>query len=250
MQNQTLKVLSTLTSHTVQHLLMGGQACVLYGAVPFSRDADVAILASADNIDRLRQALDELHAEVIAVPPFESQFLDRGLAIHFRCRHLDLSNFRLDVMSVMRGVDPFPELWQRRSTIRWPDGQAVDVMNIADLVKAKKTQRDKDWPMIAALLESHYRSYRDEATPELIDFWLSEGRIPETLIDISNQYKSQAESTVSKRPLVQFAIHGDLTQLRRSLLDEQQREQEIDRAYWKPLMAELERLRHDRRRHR
>ena len=36
MQNQTLKVLSTLTSRTVQHLLIGRQACVLYGAAQFS----------------------------------------------------------------------------------------------------------------------------------------------------------------------------------------------------------------------
>ena len=32
---------------------MGGQACVFYGAVEFSRDTDLAILAEADNLDRL-----------------------------------------------------------------------------------------------------------------------------------------------------------------------------------------------------
>jgi hypothetical protein len=44
MQNPTVKALSTLTAHRVQHLLMGGQACVFYGAAQFSRDADIAIL--------------------------------------------------------------------------------------------------------------------------------------------------------------------------------------------------------------
>src|ERR671936_467686 len=98
MQNQTLKVLSTLTSHTVQHLLMGGQACLLYGAGQFSRDADVVVLATTENLERLREALDELKAEVIAIPPFEAQYLERGLAIHFRCRHPGLNDIRLDIM--------------------------------------------------------------------------------------------------------------------------------------------------------
>jgi hypothetical protein len=37
------KVLSTLSSHEVRHLLMGGQACVFYGAAEFSRDIPVNV---------------------------------------------------------------------------------------------------------------------------------------------------------------------------------------------------------------
>jgi hypothetical protein len=33
-----LRVLSSIRTHRVQSLLMGGQACVLYGAADFSRD--------------------------------------------------------------------------------------------------------------------------------------------------------------------------------------------------------------------
>lgn len=65
-------------------LLMGGQACVFYGAAEFSRDADFAILASAANLARLRAAMDDLKAHVIAVPPFEARYLRRGHAVHFR----------------------------------------------------------------------------------------------------------------------------------------------------------------------
>ena len=43
--NPILKVLSTLGSHRVRYLLIGGQACVLYGAAEFSRDTGVAVLA-------------------------------------------------------------------------------------------------------------------------------------------------------------------------------------------------------------
>jgi hypothetical protein len=47
MRNQILKVLSTLTSHTVRHLLMGGQACVYYGAAQFSRIVMTGAIAVA-----------------------------------------------------------------------------------------------------------------------------------------------------------------------------------------------------------
>lgn len=76
--NPILKVLSTLSSHEVRHLLMGGQACVFYGAAEFSRDCDIAVLADEQNLARLRTALEELQAECIAVPPFEPKYLERG----------------------------------------------------------------------------------------------------------------------------------------------------------------------------
>ena len=44
------KVLSTFRKHRVRALLMGGQACILYGAAEFSRDVDVAVLASDENL--------------------------------------------------------------------------------------------------------------------------------------------------------------------------------------------------------
>lgn len=50
----------------VKCLLMGGQACVLYGGADFSRDTDLNVLADAENIERLRRALDDLHATRIA----------------------------------------------------------------------------------------------------------------------------------------------------------------------------------------
>ena len=67
-------------------LLMGGQACVLYGGAEFSRDTDLVIVSDVANLNRLRAAVFDLDAHAIAVPPFEQRFLDEGLAIHFRCR--------------------------------------------------------------------------------------------------------------------------------------------------------------------
>jgi hypothetical protein len=71
-----LKVLSTLTKSGVRSLLMGGQACVLYGGAEFSRDTDLLVLADDANLERLTAALEALEADVIAVPPFERRHLE------------------------------------------------------------------------------------------------------------------------------------------------------------------------------
>jgi hypothetical protein len=36
------------------------------------------------------------------------------------------------------------------------------------LVKAKKTQRDKDWPMIRRLVDAHYEEFREEPTDDRV----------------------------------------------------------------------------------
>ena len=127
-RNPIRKVLSSMRAHHVHALLMGGQACVFYGAAEFSRDTDFAILADPANLVRLRRALDDLQARVIAVPPFELKYLNRGHAIHFRCQHPEALGMRVDIMSKMRGVETFSKLWRRRTTIEIPDGMQCDLL--------------------------------------------------------------------------------------------------------------------------
>jgi hypothetical protein len=100
-----------MAAHQVRALLMGGQACVFYGAVEFSRDVDLAILADIENLRRLQSALDELGARPVYVPPFAAEYLHRGHAVHFRCQHPEALNLRVDLMAKMRGVAAFGDLW-------------------------------------------------------------------------------------------------------------------------------------------
>jgi len=171
--NPIIKVLSTLSFHEVRHLLMGGQACVFYGAAEFSRDCDIVIVADHENLLRLKRALEELQAACIAVPPFEPAYLERGHAVHFRCHNKDALGMRLDVMTRMRGCDEFAVLWDRRLTLQDSDGTTYELLGIEDLVKAKKTQRDKDWPMVRRLVDAHYDEFRDSPNEDQIRFWLS-----------------------------------------------------------------------------
>ena len=70
--------LATLQAHGVPCLLMGGQACVLYGGAEFSRDLDLIVAARPDALDQLQHALAALRAESIALPPFQLAALERG----------------------------------------------------------------------------------------------------------------------------------------------------------------------------
>lgn len=238
------KVLSTMAAHQVRALLMGGQACVFYGAAEFSRDTDLLILAGAENLRRLDAALRELRAECIAVPPFEAEYLVRGHAIHFRCHHPEADRMRVDVMSKLRGVEEFPVLWERRTTIIDNDRIAYELLALPDLVAAKKTQRSKDWPMLQRLLEAHYLQHRATPTPERLRFWLKELRTPELLIEAVKAAPEWIRELTVARPLLALAARGETLALNEALSGEERNERERDRIYWQPLKTELEKLRH------
>jgi hypothetical protein len=222
---------------------MGGQACVLYGAAEFSRDIDVSILASHQNLDRLSAALRDLHAQVIAVPPFEEQYLQRGHAIHFRCGDPEVDRLRLDVMSKMRGVAEFEKLWLRRTTFFLEEGVEAPVLSLPDLVLAKKTQRDKDWPMIRRLVDVNYDNFYNQPTPPRVTFWLAELRTPRLLKDAVTRFPHEAHEVAARRPAVAAAQTEDVEAVQRALDEEMARERAADRAYWAPLREELEQLR-------
>jgi hypothetical protein len=225
---------------------MGGQACVFYGAAEFSRDTDFAILADAANLARLRKALAELRAEPIAVPPFELKFLHRGHAIHSRCQHPEALRIWVDVMSKMRGVDTFAKLWNRRTTIELPDGTLCDLLSPSDLVQARKTQRDKDWPMIRRLVEAHYFENQVEPRPVQIRFWFQDFRTPELLLELARRYPAICRQSLKQRVLLAHAQSGKMAELEQALLAEETAERQRDKECWLPLRRELEELRHAR----
>ena len=238
------RVLSILRAHDVRFLLMGGQACVFYGAAEFSRDTDIVLLAELANLQRLRRALAALHAECIAVPQLSLKWLRKGHAVHFRCHHPEVENMRLDVMAVLRNAPPFNGLWKRRTTITLTDNESYDLISLPDLVQVKKTQRDKDWFMLGRLVEAHYFNCCNKPSARMIAFWLKEMRAETLLISLTRRYPKQTAAIMRKRPLLIFALRGDEAGLARALKQEEEVERRADRLYWAPLKKYLERLRH------
>jgi hypothetical protein len=192
--------------------------------------------------------LKELDAECVAVPPFEARHLERGHAIHFRCRQPEVEGMRVDVMSRMRGVDDFGKLWERRTTVTTHDGHPVELLALPDLVKAKKTQREKDWPMIRRLVEADYFTRPLEPTEIQIRFWLTELRTPELLREAVVKFERLAIPWNGLRPLLRIARFEPLEALQSALDTEMEKEKAADREYWAPLKRELEQLRRERQR--
>jgi len=240
------RALSLIRQKRVRALVMGGQACVLYGAAEFSRDLDLALSLAPDNLERFRDLLSGLGAHSIALPPFEPRHLEAGHAAHFRCAAPEVAGLRIDVMSVLRGLPGFEVLWGRRTSIEADTGLRVELLSLPDLVRAKKTQRDKDWPMIRRLVEAHYFLNRGQPSEGQMRFWLLESRTPEVLIEVARQHPSLAASLARERSLLTAALEADLSLLPSLLLEEEMAERSRDREYWKPLRREIERLRRKR----
>ncbi|MFH1245495.1 MAG: hypothetical protein V1662_03340 [Candidatus Omnitrophota bacterium] len=242
--NPILKVLSTFQKHRVKSLLIGGQACIIYGAAEFSRDSDFVVLCAQDNLERFKKALKALKAELIYVPPLEADYLERGHACHFRCNAEDVRKLRIDVMSKLRGCEPFEKLWERKKTISLKGGAKINVIGLNDLVQSKKTQRDKDWLMLKLLVENDIVLNKNNPASERIKWWFLESRNVQSLINLAKVYPEIAQKSVAKRPLLSSLINLDIQELNSHLQEEELTERRKDIEYWAPLKKELETLRH------
>lgn len=243
--NPIIKVLSTFKKYNVKCLLIGGQACIIYGAAEFSRDSDFVVLCDNENIERLKKALNFLKAELIYVPPLEASYLERGHACHFRCKKKSVEDLRIDVISKMRGCDPFEKLWKRRNKIALKKGGIIiDIIGLKDLVRSKKTQRDKDWLMLKRLVEDDVVLNKYNPSDSRVRWWLLESRNPASLIMLAGKYPKIAKECVENRPLLANAVNSSTQELSIRLSEEEAVERQKDIDYWSPLKKELEALRH------
>jgi hypothetical protein len=151
-------------------------------------------------------------------------------------------------MGRMRGAPSFGRLWSRRTELRIPGVGPVSVVSLEDLVRIKKTQRDKDWAMIARLLEADIAQHDWNADVRRIRFWLGECRTPAMLIELARRFPAQARRESRRRVALRAAVRGNEDGIRQGLRREQERERSADRRYWAPLRRELERMRLGRER--
>ena len=117
-------------------------------------------------------------------------------------------------------------------TLQDSDGSIYEILGIEDLVKAKKTQRDKDWPMIRRLLDSHYDEFQDNPTEEQIRFWLRESRTPEVLIAVAARYPELRDRVLKNRAVLQETFSASRTAVRHALAIEEAAERTSDEIYW------------------
>ena len=142
-------------------------------------------------------------------------------------------------MSALHGCEPFERLWSRRRTLRLAGVGRLHVLALADLVQAKKTQRDKDWPMVRRLLEADYHRHASRPTRDQSAFWLREVRTADLLVQLCHRFPRTARRMMSVRTALQPALQGDHAGVKRPLQVEQERYRVLDQRYWAPLRAEL-----------
>jgi hypothetical protein len=166
---------------------------------------------------------------------------------------LDLppSSITADDLSRMRNVPAFDVCRSRRSIMPVQDVGEVDVMGIEDLVTAKKTRRDKDWPVVTRLVDVHYRNFADEPIERRVAFWLRELRSPEMLVDLVRRTPDTAQAVADVRPAVARALdlargQGSHAAIRLAVRDEEEIERAADEAYWAPLLKERASMRRER----
>jgi hypothetical protein len=189
-------------------------------------------LFEPDNLQRLRAALDDLQTSSIAVPvsdpPLDSELLRRGHAFHFRCQRPDVAGLRIDFMANLRGGAAFDELRERRTSFEF-EGQIVDVMSRMDLVAVKKTQRDKDWPMVTRLVEGFYFAAGDVPTATEVDYLLRELRTAELRLEAVTRFSDAACNVAHVRPAVQAAIDRSIERVVLSFRAEEDEVRRLDR---------------------
>ena len=241
--NPILKVLSIFKQCEVKSMLIGGQACIIYGAAEFSRDSDFVILCEPGNLSRLKKALRLVRAKAIYVPSLEPAYLERGHACHFRCFAKGVERLRIDLLAKLRGCGDFDELWSRRKSVKLAGGGTVEVLSLEDLVTSKKTQRDKDWLMLKRLINNDIYLTKRPAVDKF-QWWLLECRSAPALVALANKRQKTTLSLIHARPLLKQALKGDVVKVETLLRKEESVERENDRAYWLPLIRELEQFRH------
>lgn len=245
--NPILKVLSTLKKNRVKSLLIGGQACIIYGAAEFSRDSDFIILCTQKNLKCLQNALKVLKAELIYVPPLKVDYLERGHACHFRCAAKDVKGLCIDVLSKLRGCETFDKLWERKNTVLLKNGSTIDVIGLRDLVQSKKTQRDKDWLMLKRLVNNDIILNKHNFLNDRLRWWFQECRDTGLLIELAVKYPKIVKKCITNRPLLTLAISADIQKFNVQIHDEEMLERQKDIEYWAPLKRELEILRHKKK---
>jgi hypothetical protein len=125
------------------------------------------------------------------------------------------------------------------------DGSTIELMGLPDLLQAKKTQRDKDWPMIRRLVEVNYFANREAPTKDQIRFWFLELTTPQLLMELGGQHRIPVQ-LYRERPLLKALKSKDESLLAKLLNQEEEQVRDADRRYWVPLKKELEILRHAR----
>jgi hypothetical protein len=248
----TLKLLS---QSAARFLLISGQATVLYGATEFTEDLDIWAAPDQENLNRLAAALRRLNARVGPLTPCLTEQNARfGHGFHFLVTEPDGQSWPLDVMGQPPRVGDFDSAFSDAAVLlpSLPELKTIDPMR---LVTLKKTDRDRDYSVIARLVEVVVDDWLGRGSPTSAEMrWAcSEARSVAPIMQLWRIPGFREVFDACDRPCLRV-IAGvlrpdeplDEDRLDRfvAALDEEKRQfQRQSRAYWRPIVDHVKELR-------
>jgi hypothetical protein len=155
-------ILATLLGHQAGFVVIGGLAVAHHGYVRATKDVDVVPEPSADNLERLWEALEEMDAEPLAFGDLRADELPTSFTLQSLLEHAnwDLATRygRVDVLQYVTGKLEVPEdyagLAARADTAHFEFGTVL-FAGYDDLLDFKNLAgRDQDLTDIRALREA------------------------------------------------------------------------------------------------
>jgi hypothetical protein len=266
----------SLEDEGVEYLLISGQAAVLYGAAVFSEDIDLWVRPAEENLAHFRSSLRKVEATYYKLtPPLTTFHAHAGHGFHFR---FGPDEVFLDVMGVPPRSRAFADA--APAAVRMDtDWGLLPVIGIPDLIELKKTQRLEDYAVISRLVLEFLKRPEDET--RRFDAWLKRPALAGSPAEIAAFRQRQIfdwaiENIFTLESLTQFLAQSGLDwdgydgryarevrawraeleappgwseRTERAINSWMQRRiaefQAEDRAYWKPVIRELKRLREE-----
>ena len=250
-----IELLEALAATEVRFLLISGQATVVYGAAEFTEDVDLWVDPGQSNLDLLLATLSSLNAEVGRLTPTVTEGLARaGHGFHFEVPESSGNVWSLDVMGQPPRVGAFgPALRAGEALVHTIP--ALRVVDPARLVERKKTDRERDYPIIGALVERMAEQWEEEDAidRDRMEWICMEARSLPPLLRLVPRKDFQEVVCGVDRPCIK-AIRDHLRRdsdlpddiidkFREALDDEKRQYQRHDRTYWRRIRDEVRELR-------
>jgi hypothetical protein len=132
------ELFQALARHEVEYVTVGGIAIQAHGGQRVTQDLDVAIAASADNLDRLARALADLDARILGPDGQRSRSVPSAALLASGDQwHLVTAYGRLDVLTLPAHLGPFADMRARAHDV--PLGEmSVPIAHRDDLLEMKR----------------------------------------------------------------------------------------------------------------
>lgn len=124
-----IDLLAEFAATGVEYVLVGGQAVALHGAPRFTKDADLWLRDTAENLERVRRALIAFGAPSTTIDAL-------GPAGPLDVVWMGVPPARIDLMKGVPGGD-FERAWRTRLHMEI-DGTSVDVVGREELIRLKR----------------------------------------------------------------------------------------------------------------